>query len=169
MNMPVIQKSATDMVVEKWEGILDHSDLPKIADRQRRRVTAWMMENTVQALKQYNNQSQFLMSEAAPTNSMGASDSTHGDGNIDTFDPILISLVRRAMPNLIAYDLCGVQQMTGPTGLVFAMRSRYASQTGTEAFYNEANTGFAARGGSHQHLLLVMPTHQLMLVHRQTT
>jgi hypothetical protein len=80
---------------------------------------------------------------------MGASSSTQGTGGIDTFDPVLISLVRRAMPNLIAYDICGVQPMTGPTGLIFAMRSRYANTTsynnaGAETFYNEVNTAFSS-------------------------
>jgi hypothetical protein len=84
-----------------------------------------------------------LLGETAPTNAMGASSSTAGDGSIDTFDPVLISLVRRSMPNLIAYDICGVQPMTGPTGLIFAMRSRYTSQSGTEALFNEANTTFS--------------------------
>jgi hypothetical protein len=83
-----------------------------------------------------------LLSEAAPANNMGASSSTAGDGSIDLYDPVLISLVRRAAPNLIAYDICGVQPMTGPTGLIFAMRSRYTSQGGTEALFNEANTAF---------------------------
>src|SRR6185312_1767295 len=69
--------------------------------------------------------------------------------SIDTFDPILISLVRRSMPNLLAYDICGVQPMTGPTGLIFAMRSRYANQAGSENFYNEVNTAFSARGGAN--------------------
>jgi hypothetical protein len=77
---------------------------------------------------------------------MGSSSSTAGAGGIDTFDPVLISLVRRAMPNLIAYDICGVQPMTGPTGLIFAMRSRYANQTGGETFYNEVNTAFTGAG-----------------------
>jgi len=148
-----MEQSRTTQVVKKWAPILEHEDLPKIKDAHRRRVTAWMLENTQTALSEYRDHSQFMLSEAAPTNSMGGSDSTHGDGTIDTFDPVLISLVRRAMPNLIAYDLCGVQQMTGPTGLVFAMRSRYVDASGNsimqglEAFYNESNTGFAARGG----------------------
>src|SRR6266566_9049849 len=152
--MITMQESRTTQVVKKWAPILEHEDLPKIKDSQRRRVTAWMLENTQSALSEYHDHSQFMLSEAAPTNSMGGSDSTHGDGTIDTFDPVLISLVRRAMPNLIAYDLCGVQQMTGPTGLVFAMRTKYIAAggnanttAGTEAFYNEANTGWAARGG----------------------
>jgi hypothetical protein len=132
----------------KWKDILDHPDLPKISG-QRRAVTAAVLENTERELSQYKDHSQFLLSEAVPTNSMAQSSSDPTTGAIDTFDPILISLVRRAMPNLIAYDLCGVQQMTAPTGLVFAMRSRYVSQTGAEAFYNEPDTGASARGGAN--------------------
>merc|ERR1711966_567227 len=78
------------------------------------------------------------------TNIMGASSSTAADGAVDMFDPVLISLVRRSMPNLVAYDICGVQPMTGPTGLIFAMRSRYANQAGDETFFNEVNTAFSS-------------------------
>ena len=87
-----------------------------------------------------------LLGEASPTNAMGgsAAPSTSPAGNVDLFDPVLISLVRRSMPNLIAYDVCGVQPMTGPTGLIFAMRARYSGQAGTEALYNEADTSFSA-------------------------
>ena len=136
------------IVQDKWKDILDHPDLPKISG-QRRAVTAAILENTERELSQYKDHSQFMLQESTPTNSMGQSSSDSATGAVDTFDPILISLVRRAMPQLIAYDLCGVQQMTGPTGLVFAMRSRYATQTGPEAFFNEANTGHAARGGAN--------------------
>ena len=80
-----------------------------------------------------------LLSEAAPTNATGS---------IANWDPILISLVRRAMPNLIAYDIAGVQPMTGPTGLIFAMRSRYTSQTGNEALFDEADTDFSSRNAA---------------------
>jgi len=132
----------------RWKEVLDHEALPQITENQRRKVTAQVLENTVRELGQYKDGSQQLF-EAAPTNSMGASSSTAGAGPIDTFDPVLVSLVRRAMPNLVAYDLCGVQAMTGPTGLIFAMRARYDSQTGREAFYWEANTGHSARGGSN--------------------
>jgi hypothetical protein len=83
-------------------------------------------------------------SSTVPVNFMGASSSTAGAGGIDTFDPVLISLVRRSMPNLMAYDICGVQPMTGPTGLIFAMRSRYANQAGDETFYNEVDTTFSS-------------------------
>ncbi len=87
---------------------------------------------------------------------MGSSSSTAGDGSIDTFDPVLISLVRRSMPNLIAYDICGVQPMTGPTGLIFAMRSRYSAQNGTEALFNEANTTFSGSAAGNTASRLVV-------------
>jgi len=130
----------------KWKPILEHADLTAIKDSHRRGVTAVLLENTERALREggasYGRQS--LLSEGdLPVNAMAGSSSTAADGSIDTFDPVLISLVRRAMPNLIAYDICGVQPMTGPTGLIFAMRARYANQTSTETFYNEVNTAFA--------------------------
>jgi hypothetical protein len=132
-------------VQNKWRPVLEHPDLPGIKDAQRRSVTAMMLENTETELRKASAMggSQYLME--APTNAIaGGADS----GAIDTFDPVLISLVRRAMPNLIAYDICGVQPMTGPTGLIFAMRARYANNAGTEALYNEADTSFAQAGAS---------------------
>ena len=136
-------------LVNKWEPILEHPDLPQVKDPYKRKVLATLLENQENDARQASYGSggyrmPTLLGEAAPTNAMGASSSTAGDGSIDTFDPVLISLVRRSMPNLIAYDICGVQPMTGPTGLVFAMRSRYTSQTGDEALFNEANTSFSA-------------------------
>lgn len=136
-----------DVLQEKWKPVLDAGKLPSIADNHRRAVTAVILENTERALRQeravqYGNISDSFLTEAIPTNSMAASSSDASTGSIDIFDPVLISLVRRAMPNLIAYDICGVQPMTGPAGLIFAMRSRYANQAGTEAFYNEADTTF---------------------------
>lgn len=125
----------------KWAPLLDHADLGAIKDKQRRDVTAVLLENTERELGEAHamastaNGGQSLLGEAAPTNATGSA--------VANFDPVLISLVRRAMPNLMAYDVCGVQPMTGPTGLIFAMRSRYANQTGAEAFYQEANTGFS--------------------------
>jgi len=123
-------------LLEKWKGVLDHPDLGKIENASKRAATAQILENTEKAYREdaRAGASHNLLAEAAPTNNIGA-------GNIDTFDPVLISLVRRAMPNLIAYDICGVQPMTGPTGLIFAMRSRYSNQTYTETFYNEVDTG----------------------------
>jgi hypothetical protein len=129
-------------VQNKWKPVLEHADLPTINSAHKRAVTAQILENTENALREdmQNGVSQQLLGEA-PTNVAG---------NVSNFDPVLISLVRRSMPNLIAYDICGVQPMTGPTGLIFAMRSRYANSTalGDEAFYNEANTGHASRLGA---------------------
>jgi hypothetical protein len=149
-------------IQRKWAPVLDHADLGTIKDAHRRSVTAVMLENTEKALSesaahgQYQTLTETTASPfAAGPNIMGGSSSVAGAGGIDTFDPVLISLVRRAMPNLIAYDICGVQPMTGPTGLIFAMRSRYSNQSGSnttfsngsvqdnETFYNEVNTAFA--------------------------
>jgi hypothetical protein len=138
-------------IQNKWKPVLEHTDLPEIKDSHRRAVTAQVLENTENAIREARSTSMGgsgFLHEGAPVNSMGASSSSAGTGAIDTFDPVLISLVRRAMPNLVAYDICGVQPMTGPTGLIFAMRARYAAQDGAEAFYNEANTAFSGRGGS---------------------
>jgi hypothetical protein len=144
------KKYTNDELIKKWTPVLEHADLPPIKDYHRRVVTANILENTRDNLEVSNRYQRLtLLGEAAPTNSMGASSSTAGDGALDTFDPILISLIRRAMPNLVAYDICGVQQMNGPTGLIFALRTRYATNSGTEAFYNEANTGHSARGGAN--------------------
>lgn len=138
-----------EQVQNKWKPILEHPELSPIKDQLRRSVTAVVLENTERELMNEAailNETTPTYSAGIPANFMGASSSTAGSGGIDTFDPVLISLVRRAMPNLIAYDICGVQPMTGPTGLIFAMRSRYANQAGTEAFYNESNTMFATAG-----------------------
>jgi len=124
-------------IQNKWKPVIEHEDLPKITDTHKRSVTAVLLENTERALREAGGHvgGQFL-TEAAHANQTGA--------DIDTFDPVLISLVRRAMPNLIAYDICGVQPMTGPTGLIFAMRAKYSnsSNSGVESFYNEVNTAF---------------------------
>jgi hypothetical protein len=121
----------------KWDAVLNIEDLPKIDRKDRRLATAIMLENTEREVKSGQIQStQALLGEAAPTN--------HTGSEIDNFDPVLISLVRRTMPNLMAYDICGVQAMTGPTQLIFAMRSRYGSQTGPENFYNEVNTAYSS-------------------------
>jgi len=127
---------------KKWGDVLEHKDLPDLKSGQRKFVTAHCLENTEIALRESGQYgAQQLLGEATPTNATGSS--------IDNFDPVLISLVRRSMPNLIAYDICGVQPMTGPTGLIFAMRSRYANQAGTEAFYNEADAGWSSRAGAN--------------------
>jgi hypothetical protein len=130
-----------EAVQNKWRPVLEHEDLAPIKDPHRRAVTAQILENTETSIRETRAaMSGSYLNEASPTNASGNA--------IDNFDPVLISLVRRAMPNLIAYDVCGVQPMTGPTGLIFAMRARYDSQTGTETFYNEVDTGHSARGGA---------------------
>ena len=139
-------------LVEKWGPILEHESFSPITDSHKKAVTATILENTESALRQEGDLSAnmtSLLSEAAPTNDAGTGG--FGSGSTATgptagYDPVLISLVRRAVPNMIAYDICGVQPMTGPTGLIFAMRSKYTSQAGTEAFYNEADTDFSGTG-----------------------
>jgi hypothetical protein len=139
--------------VKKWAPVLDHGDLPKITDPYKRAVTALVLENQERALVEENRSMQNLW-EASPANSMGAGPqglSTVSGAAVAGFDPILIGLVRRALPNLMAYDVCGVQPMTGPTGLIFAMRSNYGNAANsetfsTEALYNEANTAYGGAG-----------------------
>jgi len=121
----------TEHLQEKWSPVLQHPDLPEIKDSYRRAVTTIILENQEKALREDKN----FLSESAPTNFGG---SGSNNAALDTWDPILISLVRRSMPNLIAYDICGVQPMTGPTGLIFAMRARFASMDGAEALADEA-------------------------------
>ena len=124
----------TEHLQEKWQPVLEHPDLPEIKDPYKRAVTTVILENQEKAM----GEDRAFLTEAGPANQ------TAGVAN---WDPILISLVRRAMPSLIAYDICGVQPMTGPTGLIFAMKARYISQLGTEALFNEANTAFAMQEG----------------------
>jgi hypothetical protein len=121
----------SEQLQKKWKPILEHPDLPEIKDAYRRSVTAMVLENQQKAMTEERQG----LYEAAPENKTG--------GNVDNYDPILISLIRRAVPQLIAYDVAGVQPMTGPTGLIFAMKARYASQTGTEALFDEADSDFA--------------------------
>ena len=139
--------NADSQLIEKWSPVLDHESAPSIDDRYRKAVTARLLENQEVALKEESAQAQGnFISEAAAANNIGSGSAPN---NIGTFDPVLISLVRRAMPNLIAYDIAGVQPMTGPTGLIFAMKSKYSSQSGAEALYNEADTDFSGTG-THQ-------------------
>ena len=139
-------------LVEKWGPILEHDSFSAIDDQHKKAVTATVLENTEKALVSEGDLSASmtsLLSEATHANDAGTggfgADST-ATGPTAGYDPILISLVRRAMPNLMAYDIAGVQPMTGPTGLIFAMRSRQTSQSGTEVFYNEADTDFSGTG-----------------------
>ena len=152
---------SVNKLMEKWAPVLGHTDLPEIKDAHRRAVTAQLLENQEKSSRETafgsgGYAAPTLLGEAAPVNAMGASSSTAGDGAVDIFDPVMISLVRRSMPNLIAYDICGVQPMTGPTGLIFAMRSRFTSQSGAEALFNEANTTFsrAAAGNTASQLVV---------------
>ena len=123
----------TENLQEKWQPVLEHPDLPKIEDAYKRAVTTVILENQEKSVREDRS----FMAEAAPANATGSS--------VDNWDPVLISLVRRAMPNLIAYDICGVQPMSGPTGLIFAMKSRFGSQAGAEALFNEADSDFSAK------------------------
>ena len=118
------------MLQEKWAPVLDSQEAGSITDQHKRRVTAVVLENQEKAFAEARG-----INEAAAVNSTGSS--------VDNWDPVLISLVRRATPNLLAFDLVGVQPMTGPTGLIFAMKSRYSTQAGTEALFNEADTAFS--------------------------
>jgi hypothetical protein len=141
----------SESLQKKWEGVLDHPDLPAIKDPYRKAVTAVVLENQAVEMQKSGQ----MLQETAPANSAGTGGfggSAAAGGPVAGFDPILISLVRRSLPNLIAYDVCGVQPMTGPTGLIFAMRSSYSTANITagaaEAFYNEANTGFGGVAGA---------------------
>ena len=144
-----MQMYNAEYLQEKWSPILDYQGMDPIKDSHRRSVTAILLENQERELREERS----FLSEA-PTQSFagaglaggytGSASNTTGTP-VAGFDPVLISLIRRSMPNLIAYDLCGVQPMNGPTGLIFAMRSRYQNQTGTEAFFNEADTSFSGQ------------------------
>ena len=123
-------------IQKKWGPVLEHPDLPSIKDSHKRSTIAQLLENTEAAMREAG---QYAPQSLLETNGP----STNLAGGALNYDPVLISLVRRAMPNLIAYDICGVQPMTGPTGLIFALRPQYTSQSGNDAFYNEANTGHA--------------------------
>ena len=134
---------------EKWAPLLNYEGLDPIKDSHRKAVTAVLLENQEKFLREqsaFGSSGSFLTE--SPTNSAGTggygADSAAG-GPTAGFDPVLISLIRRSMPNLVAYDLAGVQPMSGPTGLIFAMRSRYTNQSGTEAFYNEVDTTFSGQ------------------------
>jgi len=140
----------SESIQNKWAPVLDHADMPSIKDPYRRAVTAVILENQEKALKEEAG----ILNETIPPNSAGTGGyggGAYAGGPVAGFDPILISLVRRSLPNLMAYDVCGVQPMTGPTGLIFAMRSVYAGANSslnvyTEALFNEANTAYSGTG-----------------------
>ena len=143
MQAPINQEA----LVEKWAPLLDYDGLDPIKDNHRRMVTAVLLENQEQTQRE---EREFLSEQ--PTVTTGSSGATAGfsagataAGPVAGFDPVLISLIRRSMPNLVAYDLAGVQPMNGPTGLIFAMRSRFTNQSGTEALFNEPDTAFSAQ------------------------
>ena len=153
---------STDTLQQKWQPVLEHADLEPIKDTHKRAVVAQLLENQEIAAREQQEQmggygAPTLLGEtptvAAGTGGFGAG-ATAG-GPVAGFDPVLISLVRRSMPNLIAYDVAGVQPMSGPTGLIFAMRSRYENQSGTEALFNEADTTFSRRGAGNTASVLV--------------
>ena len=140
---------------EKWAPILDYQGLDGIKDSHRRMVTAVLLENQEKTLREERE----FLSEGPTSNtgSYGTAGNTSGFSGTATspvagFDPVLISLIRRAMPNLVAYDLAGVQPMNGPTGLIFAMRSKYNNQSGTEAFYNEVDSAFSGQNNTARNL-----------------
>ena len=127
----------SEQLTKKWEPVLNHDGLGQISDKYKRAVTAVVLENQERALREERT----ALFETPANNIAGT-----GASDIDRYDPILISLVRRALPNLMAYDVAGVQPMTGPTGLIFAMKSAYTTQAGTEALFNEADTDFSGTG-----------------------
>jgi hypothetical protein len=128
----------SEQLQQKWSPVIDHAGLPHIKDNYKRAVTAVILENQERAMRE----------ERQALNETGIHNNSTGAG-IDNYDPIMISLVRRALPNLMAYDICGVQPMTGPTGLIFAMKSRYDAKNGAEALFNEADTAWSGTG-THQ-------------------
>jgi len=127
----------SEKYAKKWEPILEHADLPEIKDSYRKAVTTVVLEQQQKALKEERSQAGFLSE---------ASEASTQTGGVANWDPVLISLVRRTVPNMIAYDIVGVQPMNGPTGLVFAMKSKYTNQAGAEALFNEADTDFSGTG-----------------------
>jgi hypothetical protein len=131
-----MELTISEALQSKWKPVLEHAELPEIADPYRRAVTTILLEN----------QQQYLREDGAAN--ISANLDGAGTSNVARWDPILISLVRRAMPNLIAYDVCGVQPMSGPTGLIFALRSRYNNQFGDEALFQEANSRFTGKAAT---------------------
>tara|TARA_Y100001937_G_scaffold51266_1_gene71279 strand:- start:3545 stop:4699 length:1155 start_codon:yes stop_codon:yes gene_type:complete len=142
---------------EKWAPLLNYEGLEEIKDSHRRAVTAVLLENQEKFLRDEQAfASGTNLTEAVPTNSANAAGASGGfsgsataAGPVAGFDPVLISLIRRSMPNLVAYDLAGVQPMSGPTGLIFAMRSRYNNQSGNETFFDEVDTAFSGQSSGN--------------------
>ncbi len=141
-------KASSDVLVKKWQALLEEGNLPKIQNHYRKAVTAMLLENQERELQisASHGQPQYLLEGPANASADGSGAFPNGNANLKGYDPIMIALVRRSMPNLIAFDVCGVQPMSGPTGLIFAIKSRYTSQGGTEALFNEAATAFSGAG-----------------------
>ena len=144
----------SEKLMEKWSPLLNAESCDPIKDSHRKAVTAVLLENQERFLKEQAAFEQGGMLTEAPTNVANAAGASGGFGGgaaaagpVAGFDPVLISLIRRSMPNLVAYDLAGVQPMNGPTGLIFAMRSRYSTQSGTEALFDEPNSVFSSTEG----------------------
>ena len=140
-----MQMPSSQVLQEKWAPLLDYEGLDPIKDSHRRAVTAqlWKTKKSLLTKRKFLYETPTVNTNSG-ANAGFSADATAG-GPVAGFDPVLISLIRRSMPNLVAYDLAGVQPMTGPTGLIFAMRSRYANQSGTEAFFNEPDTSFSGQ------------------------
>ena len=141
MSMDFENAPRYDLLEEKWNPVLEHDSLPSIGDNYRKKVTAVLLENQEKAMS---------LNEAVPTNNAGGSNGlTYNDtSTMAGYDPVLMSLVRRAMPNLVAYDVAGVQPMSAPTGLIFAMRARYNNNSGDEALFDEADPRFSGNTGA---------------------
>ena len=141
----------SEQLQEKWKPLLEYEGCEKITDPHRKAVTAVLLENQEKFLRESSSFQESGMLAETPTNNTnsganaGFSAGATATGPVAGFDPVLISLIRRSMPNLVAYDLAGVQPMSGPTGLIFAMRSRYKTQSGTETFYDEVDTAFSGQ------------------------
>jgi hypothetical protein len=132
----------TEELEKKWSKVIDHPELPEVRDAHKRAVMTVLLENQINESRKAMN-----LTEASPANAGFATPSSSAaNTQMAGYDPVLIGLLRRALPNLIAFDICGVQPMKAPTGLIFAMKSRYTSQSGAEALFNEANSGFAGTG-----------------------
>lgn len=147
----MVPNQSFDKLLEKWKPVLEEESAGSIRDYERKKVTAALLENQEAFLRDQRSQENGFITEDAPANNIASGNT------IGTWDPILISLVRRAMPNLMAYDVCGVQPMTGPTGLIFAMKSRYKSTAATagvtfddEALFNEARTPYSGDSNATQ-------------------
>jgi hypothetical protein len=138
----------TDELQKKWQKVLDHPELPAVKDSHKRAVLTVLLENQENEARKERG----IITEAVPANHGGLATQTTsvtngtGNANVQAYDPVLISLLRRALPNLVAFDICGVQPMKAPTGLIFAMKSRYSSQGADEALFDEANTAFSGTG-----------------------